>query len=128
MLRASKNRKGQVISVEYIVIFSLIIAMMTAMTIYFRRLIQARIRDAGYGMADIVQARTAGYGVNVIYRQYDPYYMNTATLISRDEFSNTKILPGKTSGIFSKQIDDSTSVSVFSQTAPPKDADCPTCL
>lgn len=126
MLRLHKSRQGQAISAEYVIIFALILSVMAGMTIYLRRVLQARIRDAGYGMADMVQARTAGHNVDVIYRQYEPYYTNATTYVARDQYSQTRLLPSgvtKSSGIFRKEIDETSTVFSYSEVAPPKDAD-----
>lgn len=108
---------------EYVLVFFVVIGMATVMTIYFKRALQARIFDARNTMLNTVLNRTQGYYTGNILIGYEPYYGNTVSTIIRQENTTTNLLPGATTGIFRKGIDETTAVQTQSQTAPPKDAD-----
>lgn len=122
MLRYLKTNKAQAVMGEYVLVFFVVMGMATAMTIYFKRAIQARIFDARNTMMNIVFNRTRGYYSGNIYYEYEPYYGNTVSTVARRENATTELLPGATTGIFRKTFDDVTAVQTQSQTAPPKDA------
>src|SRR3989338_9576767 len=77
--------KAQAVMGEYVLVFFLAIGMATAMTIYFKRGVQARIFDARNAMLNIVVNRTAGYYTGNIQIGYEPYYGNTVSTVSRRE-------------------------------------------
>ena len=136
MFKRFKQRKAQANMSEYMFVFFLIITMISAMTVYFRRAVQARIFSAReYVLKDItnrVKNGSPDLGSDsispvkiLIYREYEPYYMNTASRVFRDQFSEDNLIgdqPGKT-GIYKKTTDDFISVQTNSVTAPPKSAD-----
>ncbi len=111
---------------EYVLVFFLAIGMVTAMTIYFKRAIQARIYDARNTMLNMVISRAqVSYNTdlgNIIQIGYEPYYSNTVSTVVRQESTRTNLLPGGTTGIFSKTIDEMTTIRTQSEAAPPKDA------
>ena len=107
---------------EYVLVFFVVIGMATAMTVYFKRAVQARIHDARDAMLNIVVNRTAGYYTGNIQIGYEPYYGNTVSTVVRRENTTTNLLPGATTGIFRKTFDGITAVGTSSETAPPKDA------
>ena len=121
MLRYINNQRGQAVVGEYALVIFLVLAVITTMTIYFKRGIQARIHDARDYMVDEVRTRSAGSFDGDLYKEYEPYYLETDATITRDLSHMTNILPGATSGIFRKTIDDTTAVQVQSETLPPKD-------
>jgi hypothetical protein len=96
--------------------------MVTAMTIYFKRAIQARIYDARNTMLNMVLNRTQGYYAGNVQIGYEPYYSNTASTVVRQENTRIDLLPGGTTGIFNKTIDEMTTIRTQSETAAPKDA------
>ena len=115
--------KAQAVMGEYVLVFFLAIGMVTAMTIYFKRGVQARIHDARDAMFNIVVNRVAGYystGDEPL--EYEPYYADTESRVARREDTTTNLLPGATTGIFRKTFDEVTAVETFSETAPPGDA------
>ena len=114
--------KAQAVMGEYVLVFFLAIGMATAMTIYFKRGVQARIHDARDAMLNIVVNRTAGYYTGNIQIGYEPYYGNTVSTVVRRENTTTNLLPGATTGIFRKTFDEVTAVETFSETAPPRGA------
>ncbi len=92
------------------------------MTIYLKRAIQARIFDARNTMLNMVLNRTQGYYGGNIQIGYEPYYGNTESTVVRQEDTRTNLLPGGTTGIFNKTIDEMTTIRTQSTTAAPKDA------
>ena len=70
MLSSFRRKKGQAVTAEYVVLIALISVAITAMTVYVRRTLQARIGDADRYM--ITTAANAS-GINVLY-EYEPYY------------------------------------------------------
>lgn len=122
MLRYLKTNKAQAVMGEYVMVFFLVVAMVTAMTIYFRRAVQARMHDARNVMINTVLDRSGTYFTGNILAGYEPYYANTVSEVWRSEGSETRLLEGGSSGIFQKDSDESTRVTTQSQTAPPKDA------
>ena len=124
MLKGLRNNKAQAMMLEYSLIFFLVVGMITAMSLYFKRSMQARIRDARVYMFKTVQNRTAGYYDGNLYVEYEPYYTNTVAMVARSELGNSTLLPspGKSSGIFRKLFTEETDVTTISITAPPRNA------
>ena len=60
MLRYLKTNKAQAVIGEYVLVFFLAIGMVTAMTIYFKRAVQARIHGARDVMLDIFRKTLDG--------------------------------------------------------------------
>ncbi|MBN1870028.1 MAG: hypothetical protein JW847_05580 [Candidatus Omnitrophica bacterium] len=121
MLRALKNRNAQAVMGEYVVVIFLVMAVLMAMTMYFKRALQARIHDARDYMVTEVRARSAGSFNGDLYREYEPYYTNTLSNVARAIEFETRLLPSGSSGIFQKIFNEILSVSVNSETAPPRD-------
>ena len=71
MFKLLKNNKGQGATIQYALTFFFIVAAVTGMTVYFKRTLQGRIRDATFYMGDTVGNVYNGR----IVRQYEPYYM-----------------------------------------------------
>ena len=109
---------------EYGLLFFLVVGMITTMTIYFKRSMQARIRDARVYMFKSVQNRTAGYYSGNLYVEYEPYYANTTSTVDRGGSENVYLVPtpGLSSGIFRKVFSDTIIVNTRSETAPPVNA------
>ena len=120
MLKKLRNNTAQVIIGEYLIVFFLIVAVMSAMTIYFKRSIQARIRDSRLSMYNTIFTRTTGYYNGNLYSEYEPYYAETEASVDRNEDDSINILPGASSGIFQKTINDFTSTQINSETVAPR--------
>ncbi len=108
------NKKGQVVSAEYVMVFFLIITTMTSMSIYIRRALQARVFDARQTMADMV---ADGANVHVTY-EYEPYYTDSQTNVARLDYTEKK-LDGFDAN---KVLNSSTGVSVRSNVLTPLEA------
>ncbi|MBF0523300.1 MAG: hypothetical protein HQL24_09635 [Candidatus Omnitrophica bacterium] len=122
MLRSLHNIKAQSNIGEYALTFFLVIAVISTMTIYVRRGLQARIYDARNVVREIAKSRSAEIGNlvdgNVIV-DYEPYYARTYS--NRDVFSQTSrnLTTGAQPGIFKKMINEQTQSSTTSVTLPP---------
>ncbi|MCK5260181.1 MAG: hypothetical protein KAJ70_03885 [Candidatus Omnitrophica bacterium] len=123
MLKALKNTKAQAVTEEYTIVIFMVMAVLTVMTVYFKRVVQARIHDARDYMVTEVRARTDGIYTGNLYREYEPYYGNTSGTVSRATDSETMVQPGASSGIFRKVYNERTSVWIHSETAPPREFD-----
>ena len=132
MLRKMNGRKGQANFGEYVLILFLVVGAASAMSVYLRRAVQARIRDAGHFVSTSA-ASTANYIGQIpdpdvfggftgnVYYQYEPYYLNTASTINSRTTQTDRLESsiGTTSGIFTKDIDEETSTQTESVTAAP---------
>lgn len=121
MLRNLNNRRAQAAVGEYALVIFLVLAVVTGMTIFWKRAIQGRIHDARDYMVDSVRQRTAGSFNGDLYLHYEPYYTNTSATVSRSAEHTSRLLPGMSSGIYVKTIDESTAAQIISETAPPRD-------
>ena len=123
MLRCLKNNNAQAVMGEYVLVFLLVMGMITAMTVYFKRTLQARMFDARNSMMITVANRAGDYYDNVfLQREYEPYYGSTDSMVMRQENAGINLLPGGTTGIFRKTVNETTAVRTESQTAAPREA------
>ncbi len=106
----TSSQKGQSILPEYVVMFFFVIAAMVSMTVYVQRGLQARQRDAkAYFMktasdackqADAASggkldcAGAASIGTGNFAREYEPYYGDVASKVSRDSTDSKRMLGG----------------------------------
>jgi hypothetical protein len=81
MLKLLKNNRGQNTAVEYVVTFFLVVGILSAMSVYIRRTIQGRMRDAQLYMAKTV-AEAAPAGNFTVPYEYEPYYANAEVIRS----------------------------------------------
>src|SRR6185503_530218 len=121
MFKKITNIKGQMVFGEYVLTFFIVISMMLGMTLYLKRALQAKLRDAKLGMVSVVQSRAAGQYIKQARTEYEPYYVNTSSTVDRDSSSVQRltISPGFSSGIFDMQIDESTDIKTTSNTVSP---------
>jgi len=126
MLRYINNRQAQAVVHEYALVIFLVIGLITTMAVYFKRGFQARIHDARDYMVDDVSVRAAGNYYGNLYLHYEPYYTKTDAETTSDASGTTLLLPGQSSGIFRKDINERTTSNVSSETAPPRDFDLTT--
>jgi len=83
-----KNRRGQGVTVEYAVLFFIVIAAITAMSTYSKRAIQGRVRDArNYVVRQVEPAYANGRTNSQFYFEYEPYYTQTTT--DKNELTQT---------------------------------------
>jgi hypothetical protein len=123
MFKLLRDNRAQAIMGEYLLVFFLVIGMIMAMSLYLRRSFQGRMHDARDTMVQIVRDR-AGNAVNgTWYVEYEPYYMNTDSTVTRSSVVRDSLSGGGGFGIARKDYDDRTAVRTISETAPPKAAD-----
>lgn len=80
MLRLLKNRKAQN-TMEYALIFAVIIGAFTAMQLYTRRGMQARLKAGADSIPTLVGQQSGDAQVGILFNdksatQYEPYYYN----------------------------------------------------
>ena len=125
MFRLRRNKKGQAIAAEFVLALMIVIGMVSAMTVYIKRGVQARIRDARNYMGVTVAERSGLPAAN-IWIEYEPYYVETDSNI---DYSTLKLeeLGGATAtdatGVYTKTIDENRYTVTNSITHPPADAD-----
>ena len=123
MLRYLKTNKAQAVMGEYALLLLLVMGMIMAMTVYFKRGIQARIYDARNSMMNTVANRAGDYYGNILLQgEYEPYYGRTDSMVVRQENTGINLLPGNSTGIFHKTVDGTTAILTQSETAPPREA------
>ena len=107
---------------EYVLTFFIVITVMAGMSLYLKRVLQGRIRDAKQSMEDVIRTRAAGQYVRIPRFQYEPYYLNTSSVVDRDSSGVQRLSdsPGFSSGVFDQTFDESTSVRTYSNTVSPR--------
>ena len=122
MIQKLSNKRAQAVMGEYVLTFFIIITVMTTMTIFLKRTLQGRIRDARSEMGNIVATRAGGLYTGLITTHYEPYYVNTVATVDRDSVSmqGLRESPGFSSGIFNQVFDERTIMNSVSVTAPPQ--------
>ena len=121
VFRKLDEQKAQAIMGEYVLVFFLIVGMITAMTVFFKRAVQARYYDARQAMGTIIVERTNGQGVTGrYYTEYEPYYVNASSYSYHDALDKSTLDVGGSSGIFTRDTDEYTQVKTNSTTASPR--------
>ena len=111
---------------EYVVTFFVVVAVITGMSVYFRRAVQAKIRDAHNSMLNIVRERIGtAYQGNDVYIQYEPYYRVTTSEAVVANNNQRQILPTYplSSGLYRFTPNEQTSRVSATVTLPPVNAD-----
>ena len=119
------HAKAQVIS-EYAILFFLVIAVLTGMTAYLRRVLQARVWDARNTMMNTLAntyysdpSNPSSY--NMLY-EYEPYYIQTSSVNANDSVSTDRLSAGGTTGVFNKEFTSTVTGQTLSQQLPPANA------
>lgn len=136
----SLDHKGTTSLAEYAVTVFLVVATITAMTIYIQRTLQARMRDARHYMVKTVgeecdqvycgpaanlgtyQFNVGGLpaGVQRIGDQYEPYYAQVNSIVDNDRARNKRLVASSGSaGIFMDDRQTTTNTSTYSNQAAP---------
>ena len=121
MLKRAKNERAQAITGEYALTLFMVILVVVGMTVYFKRAVQGRIFDARNYMVNEVGRRVKGQYKGDLYFSYEPYYVNTNSIVDRAHTDTILMDSGGSSGIFTKVFDQTTTVSTNSETLPPRD-------
>ncbi|OGX06010.1 MAG: hypothetical protein A2Z88_05985 [Omnitrophica WOR_2 bacterium GWA2_47_8] len=130
LLKRLKQKNGQAVLGEYVLLFFLVVAGITAMSVYMKRAIQGRLRDSRQYMQRMVLNTLRDQSIPgdpdpQIWAEYEPYYMNRVTDTSSTIYDEKHLLPsgpGTTSGIYRSRIDETKVIKSTSNQAPPKDA------
>lgn len=128
MFKILKNFNGQGMLVQYALTFAIIVAVVTGMTVYFKRVVQSRyagVRDYSGNQIDAVFNDLTLNLAGSFRRQYEPYYQQTAA----EKFTGGAIIDRTQGGvglgaIQSKEYDGyHTTVKVLSNQLSPRNAD-----
>lgn len=120
------GRRGQMIAAEYVIVLFVVVAVISGMSMYFRRAVQGRIRDAHNSVLNIVKQRVgAAYTGNQVYIQYEPYFrvQDTDNIVSNN--NTYQVLPTYplTSGLYRSSLNEQTRINSSTVTLPPVNAD-----
>lgn len=130
MRRKGKNSIGQMAG-EYVLLLFIVIGTVSAMTVYVKRLLQARIRDSREAMISTVRnytytdpdsGDTFAYN-DIIYKEYEPYYGNRYSEVQTVEVQEDRLMPGLTTGISRQTVDRTTWTKTQSDQLPPGQSD-----
>lgn len=130
MFKSLRKNQGQSIIVQYVLTFFMVVAVITVMSVYVQRALQARIRGArNYAVISVNRAASDSRVVNLVgnprYAEYEPYYVNQlatkAATITETRY-NKPSLPSGTSGIFQLDQNQQVGVQSSSNQAPPTKA------
>ena len=114
-----KTTQAQIIG-EYVLTLFLAVAVMTAMTVYVRRVLQARLFDARLYMINTVISVPH---INKLRREYEPYYVASNSIVDDSQREQTNLLGGGHTGIFQKMYDNVKRAQTNSEQLPPANAD-----
>jgi hypothetical protein len=126
MLQNFRNNKGQIFAGEYLIVLAIAAAGILTMSVYFRRAVQARIRDGRASMIGVVRDRTGGMYTGLeILPEYEPYYLDRAATTTRNtaKTSTLEASFGLSSGIAKTAYNDTVSSDFTSSTASPSFGD-----
>jgi hypothetical protein len=115
---AKLTNKAQTNVSEYLVTFFIAIGSIVAMTVYVQRALQAKIRDSRNYMIETA-AQAQGHDIQF---EYEPYYGFVNSMVSRESDVQQALLPGGTTGFYTKNMDESIYVESLSVQAPPREA------
>lgn len=125
-----RQKKGQAVFGEYVLLAVIAVAVVASMTVYVRRALQGRVRDAVMSSATTVRTPFSADGGTtftqydgIVHLQYEPYYANRVSGIDQQSDGVRSLTAGGSTGIFREDINDRTYIQTYSNQAPPKDAD-----
>ena len=109
-----KNQTAQAIS-EQILLFFVVIAVITSMSLYVQRSFQAHVRDARHYMYNMINSAPH---IGNYYVEYEPYYVKSLSNIKR-KAQDSHSEDGQT---LTHMIKEETSVLTISEQLPPRNA------
>ncbi|MBZ0165294.1 MAG: hypothetical protein K8I00_00705 [Candidatus Omnitrophica bacterium] len=121
-----RNKRGQMIASEYVITLFVVVAVISGMSVYFRRAVQGRIRDAHNSVLNIVKERIGtAYAGNQVYIQYEPYYRISDDIAVVANNDTRQVLPSYplSSGLYRLTPNQQTFRSGNTTTLPPVNAD-----
>ena len=109
---------------EYAFVIVIIVAVISAMAVYVRRALQARIWDARNTMIKTVADHYNGVANYTIFNEYEPYYSQAATEAVNDSAEQASLLGGghTTTGVFLKDFNSTVGAQTNSEQLPPREA------
>ena len=121
------DNKGQAIFSEYAMIFFVVIAAATAMTVFVQRGLEARTHEERNFMVDSVKTvcdtnclqATGG----TIFHEYEPYYTITASDVAQNQADTTTATQGSAQAfgaIYTKSLNENTQTISTSCQLPPE--------
>ena len=116
--------KAQIFS-EYAILIAIVAASLIAMSLMVKRAVQGRLKDAKDRMMTEVDSVYRSYhGVTEqtpenVGSDYEPYYANTESEVTRYSKDRTQLLLGATTGIARMNFDETTSAQTNSFQLPP---------
>jgi hypothetical protein len=122
------NNSGQSILSEYVMIFFVVMAALTAMTTFVQRGLQARVHDARNYMVDAVMNTAvcdtnclAATGGNIAY-EYEPYYAYMDTNVQQYDKENAGATSGRATALgvtYLRSLNQATQSNAYSVQFPP---------
>lgn len=127
-MKLKHARKGQLVMSEYVLLFFVVVASISAMTLFVQRALQARHRDAKMYAVDLAaqaceQVSIGGVdcmgaaGVNGFAYEYEPYYGESKANIGRKS-ADKKVIDG--TGKWGKHFTERTEIGSTSAQLPPR--------
>lgn len=123
--RHFNSRKGQATTIEYAVLFFIVVAVVSAMATYLKRAAQARIRDTShYAYGQVNELYRVYYPSKPLRYRYEPYYQHTNTIRGEEVYSYQREFDNA-GGSYSFENDDSATKTTVtaSNISSPKHAD-----
>lgn len=117
-----RNRSYGQVFAEYAFVMVIIVSVISVMTIYIQRALQARIRDARNTVIKTIANNYNGVANYTIFYEYEPYYTQATTEAVNDSGEQASLLRGGTTGIFLKDFGSTVGVQTNSEQLPPRDA------
>jgi len=107
--------------------FFVVGAVISSMSVYVRRAVQGRMRDARhYMVVQVNDVYSGNIALGNLALEYNPYYLESVSYRSQDQTETRRLLgstlPTASSGIAEIEYDNITRTRTFSNTAPPRNA------
>ena len=117
------NNRAQVFA-EYAFVIVIIVAVISAMAVYVRRALQARIWDARNSMIQTIVNNYNGVANYTILNEYEPYYSQAESEAVNDSGERASLLGGgsTTTGVFLRNSNSTTGAQTNSAQLPPREA------
>ncbi|MBF0511592.1 MAG: hypothetical protein HQL13_04595 [Candidatus Omnitrophica bacterium] len=120
------DNKGQSIMSEHVMIFFVVIAALSAMTLFVQRAFEARVHDAHtYLIKQVNSACDANcqMAANGIGYEYEPYYTRTLSFVAQNSEDMSTIQKGHEASftsVYGRSYHQKTSATVNSSQLPPE--------
>jgi len=118
MLRIVKNKKAQSLASEYVLVFFIAVGVISAMTIFIKRSLQARIYGAHQYMTNTIRDNF----VPDYNGLYDPYYLEKEAEIAHSATVTDRIMGDGTKEVYNRTLDQTSNIDAHVTNLAPKDA------